>query len=177
MRRVEVELELPAPGSLLAQFARNTYVICRNVIHLGRIAGLREKALEIARRHARRIEQQTDEHLLNYRVVPGDALATEWPELVSTYRSPELRHWVGAVTGAHAVFPSTHQRSAININVMGEPGEVYRWHKDASGFTLLLYLSNSLEADGGRLELRAPGASSTMTMSPVAGTVVLMDGT
>jgi len=108
---------------------------------------------------------------LRYRVVTGAGVRSEWPELFAIYQSSELRECVPAV------FNSSHLRSAINVNAMGEPGEIYRWHHDAAGFTLLLYLSDSREQDGGALELRPPGATAAMSWLPVAGTVVLMDGT
>jgi 2OG-Fe(II) oxygenase superfamily len=167
----------PPSAEVLSQFATNAYVICRRVLSPDRAGQLREKALEIAARHARSIEQQSLDHPLRYRVVTGDVIATEWPELFATYQSSELRNWVAAISGMATVVSSPHLQSCININIMGEPGEVYRWHTDASGVTLLLYLSDSREEDGGSLQLRAPGASTPISMFPTAGTVVLMDGT
>jgi 2OG-Fe(II) oxygenase superfamily len=161
----------------LSQFARDAYVICRQVLSPDGAGELRAKALEIAARYARRIEQQSLNNPLRYRVVTGDVIATEWPELFATYQSLELRNWVAGITGIPTIVSSSHLRSSININIMGEPGEVYRWHTDASGVTLLLYLSDSREEDGGSLQLRAPGASTPVSMIPTAGTVVLMDGT
>ena len=131
-----------------SQFATDVYVIYRHVLPPDRVGELREKALEIASRHARCIEQQSLHHPLRYRVVTGDVIATEWPELFATNQSSELRDWVAAITGIPMIFSSSHLQSSININIMGEPGEVYRWHTDASGFTLLLYLSDSREEDG-----------------------------
>jgi hypothetical protein len=48
---------------------------------------------------------------------------------------------------------SPHLESAININVLAQEGDVYRWHLDAVAYTLLLYLSDSHIDDGGALEL------------------------
>ena len=164
-----LRLVLPPSANLRPQFDRDAYVICHDVLRSDTACGLREKALHIASRHARRIEQQSADHPLRYRVVTGDVIATEWPELFASYQSSELREWVAAVTGVSTICPSSHLRSAININIMGEPGEVYRWHTDAVGVTLLLYLSNSREEDGGSLEMRAPDATTTTTLAPAAG--------
>jgi hypothetical protein len=172
-----VDLVLPQTHSLSSQFDRDAYVICQDVLPPNRASEWRDKALQIARLHARRIERQSALHLLRYRVVTGDVILAEWPELFATYHSSELRDWVARIVGVPTMFPSSHLRSAININVMGEPGEIYRWHTDASGHTVLLYLSDSREDDGGSLEIRAPGAAATIRMAPAAGALVLMDGT
>src|SRR5206468_3672116 len=111
---------------------------------------------DIGRRHARRVERESESHLLRYRVVTGDVVMAEWPELFAAYQSFELRAWVARIAGTPAMFTSSHLRSAININIMGEPGEIYRWHTDAWGFTVLLYLSDSDKNDGGNLEVRVP---------------------
>jgi hypothetical protein len=127
--------------------------------------------------HARRIDQQSPEHTLRYRVVTGEIVRDQWPALFSLYGSSELRAWIAAVVGVPHLFTSSHLRSAININAMGEPGEIYRWHTDAVGFTLLLYLSQSAREDGGALELRTPGGAEVRATLPAPGTIVLMDGT
>ncbi len=175
--RRHVDFSLPVSGDLPPAFARGGFVVCPDVVRPGRAREWRQRAVDIARRCARQIEQQTEAHLLRYRVVTGDLIATEWPELFAFYQSAELREWVAAIAGVPTTFPSPHLQSAINVNVMGEPGDIYRWHTDASGFTLLLYLSDSHEADGGSLEIRAPDGRGTTAMVPAAGTVVLMDGT
>ena len=169
------DLALPPAEELRREFARDAYVVCRGVLTPERARELHDKALDLVHRHARRIEQQSEEHVLRYRVVTGDVVRTEWPELLSIYQSLRLRGWVAAVAGVPVTFNSFHLRSAININALGEPGDVYRWHFDASGFTLLLYLSDCSEEDGGALEMRASGAVKTML--PAAGAAVLMDGT
>jgi hypothetical protein len=171
------ELALPAPDSLAPAFARDCYVVCLGALSSERSQELREQALELVERYARRIQQESAEHVLRYRVVPGDVIREHWPRLFAIYESEELRKWVAQVAGVAAVFNSTHLQSAININALGEPGEVYRWHTDAAGFTLLLYLTDSCEGDGGELELRPPACKEAISIRPAAGTVVLMDGT
>ena len=169
--------DLPLPLELAPQFAADAYVICEDVVAPARAGELRGRALRIAASRASRIDRTSGEHLLRYRVVTGDAVAAEWPELFGVYQSSELSRWVTAVTGAQALRPSSHVRSAININVMGEPGETYRWHTDAAGFTLLLYLSDSREEDGGALEMRLPENDRETKWMPLGGALVLMDGT
>ena len=172
-----VELALPPAEKLAGAFARETYVICRDVIRPRDVAALRESALRVVAAHARRIEQESSEHVLRYRVVTGEVIRHEWPELFSLYASATLRAWVRDVTRAAQIFNSSHLQSAININALGEPGEVYRWHNDAAGFTLLLYLTESGPEDGGALELRPPGHQATISILPESGMAVLMDGT
>ena len=180
------DLALPLSQELRQQFARDAYVICPGVLRAEHAHELREKARALVERHARRIEQQSSsrEHVLRYRVVTGDIVRAEWPELFAIYESAELRGWVAGMAGVATMFNSSQLRSAININALGKPGEVYRWHFDAAGLTLLLYLSDSTEADGGALEMRPPGSdkerlaeAAVQQMLPTSGTVVLMDGT
>jgi hypothetical protein len=171
------ELALPAPAALTQPFAENAHVICRKVLSSALALRMRTRALELVAQRAARIDQRSAEHVLRYRVVPGDVVRDEWPELFALYESPALRDWVARVTGASAIYNSRNLRSAVNINAMGERGEVYRWHTDAAGFTLLLYLSDSAEGDGGELELRPPRAAEIISFRPAAGAVVLMDGT
>jgi hypothetical protein len=175
IRTSRVQLVLPPAQELSPQFDRQTYVVCEHVIEDGADA-LREKARDIANRYARRINRQSATHPLRYRVVTGDVVSLEWPELFSTYQSTAFREWIAGVVGVPAVFPSSHLRSAININIMGEVDEIYRWHTDAIGFTVLLYLTDSREEDGGLLEIRAPGSDETVKILPSTGTLVLMDG-
>jgi hypothetical protein len=173
--RSSAELVLPPADGLRREFARDAFVICPGVLTQERARELRDRALNLVRRHARRIEQQSEEHVLRYRVVTGDVVRADWPELFAIYESPSLRAWVAAVAAVATTFTSSHLQSAININALGEPGEIYRWHFDAAGFTLLLYLSDSVEEDGGALEMRVSDAVKVML--PAAGTAVLMDGT
>jgi hypothetical protein len=169
------ELVLPPANELRQKFSREAFVICPSALTPECARELREKALDLVRRHARRIDQRSEEHVLRYRVVTGEVVRAEWPNLFAVYESPGLRAWVAAVSGVAATYTSSHLQSAININALGEPGEIYRWHFDAAGFTLLLYLSDSSTEDGGELEMRAD--DYVQTMLPTAGTVVLMDGT
>jgi hypothetical protein len=173
------DLALPVSKALREQFARDAYAICPRVLGPEHVRSLREQALAMVQQYARRIQQASAEHVLRYRVVTGDIIRTAWPELFALYESRELREWVSVISGTPAIFNSSQLRSAININALGEPGEVYRWHFDAAGFTVLLYLSDSTAEDGGALEIRPPstGETAAIRMLPTSGTVVLMDGT
>jgi hypothetical protein len=169
------ELVLPPASGLRQKFSREAFVICPGALTPEGAGELREKALDLVRQHARRIDQRSEEHVLRYRVVTGEVVQAEWPQLFALYDSPGLRAWVAAVGGLAATYTSSHLQSAININALGEPSDIYRWHFDAAGLTLLLYLSDSSTEDGGELEMRTN--DYVQTMLPTAGTVVLMDGT
>jgi 2OG-Fe(II) oxygenase superfamily len=174
---VSPEIELPSPEPLQREFARDAYVACPNLLSPQLAEAMREKARALIRGHARSIEHKDGEHVLRYRVVTGEVVRHEWPEIFELYESAAMRQWVARVTGSPEIFNSTHVQSAVNINAMGAPGEVYRWHNDAAGFTLLLYLTDASEEDGGMLELRPPGSVDVTAIRPVAGGGVLMDGT
>ena len=169
--------ELPSPEPLSRDFARNSYVVCPNLFPPQLSQAMREHALALIRQYARAIEHTDGEHVLRYRVVTGEVVRREWPEIFQLYASSTMLQWVARVTGSPEIFTSSHTQSAVNINVMGTPGEVYRWHNDAAGFTLLLYLTDAFPEDGGLLELRPPGASEVTSIRPVAGSGGLMDGT
>lgn len=172
-----LEIALPAPQGLTRDFARDAYVACAKIFSRQCTHQMREKALALVREHARAIEHQDAKHLLRYRVVTGDVVRRDWPGIFALYESAALRQWVAHVTGSPEIFNSSHLQSAVNINAMGQPGEVYRWHNDAAGFTFILYLTDADQDDGGLLELRPPGSVDVTTVSPVAGSGVLMDGT
>jgi len=170
------EIELPSPELLARDFVRDTYVACPKILSDQRAGAMREIARALIHKHAREVERQDGEHLLRYRVVTGEVIRREWPELFEVYESAVMREWVARVTGSPQIFNSSHLESAININAMGVPGEIYRWHTDAAGFTFILYLTDARDEDGGLLEVRPPGADVT-TIRTAAGTGVLMDGT
>jgi hypothetical protein len=118
--------------------------------------------------------------------VTGETIKECWPELYDFFSAPELRSWISEVTGTQGIALSQHLQSAININVLNEPGEVYRWHFDAEPYTALLYLSDSEPEDGGFLELYPNAnletsetlpAQGRIQFLPRRGSLVLMDGT
>jgi hypothetical protein len=168
-------------------FRRSRYAVFEDAIDPEACARWCTTALQLAQRYAEQIERRSDGHLLRYQVVTGEVLREHWQELFDFYHAPETHDWVRLVTGADAIFASPNLRSAININIMREPGEVYRWHFDAVPYTALLYLTTSAREDGGALEFYPNVGSSAgqadlrdgekISLLPRAGTVVMMDGT
>lgn len=71
------DLALPQAEELRQGFARDAYIVCPSALTAERTRELRDKALDLVRRHARRIDQQSDEHVLRYRVVTGDLVRAE----------------------------------------------------------------------------------------------------
>lgn len=181
-------LELRFSTAIRESFLLSHYVIVEDAIGPQTCARWRATALQLAQRYGQQIERLSDGHLLRYQVVTGEVLHDHWPELFEVYNGSETREWVRWVTGADAIFASPHLRSAVNINVMCEPGEVYRWHFDAVAYTALLYLTTSAPEVGGALEFYPDVAGSAggppdlhdrekISVLPRAGMLVLMDGT
>jgi hypothetical protein len=168
-------------------FKRDQCVIVPDALAQGVVREWRDRALELASQFAVSINRQSDGHVLSYRVVTGEVIRDGWPELWDFYQAASTREWASRITGEQ-VITSDHIRSAININVLERPGNVYRWHVDAVPHTLLLFLTDHEAEDGGVLEI-APGAAPGQNMEeflahtpklsllPRAGTAVLMDGT
>lgn len=124
--------------------------------------------------------------MLRYSVVTGDVLKARWQELFDAYSGNEWKAWIKAITGEDQIFISAHLESAININVLAQKGDVYRWHFDAVAYTLLLYLSDSDIEDGGALEFypnvrqemgKILDRGEKVIYVPKAGDAALMDGT
>lgn len=124
--------------------------------------------------------------MLRYSVVTGDVLKARWQELFDAYSGNEWKAWIKAITGEDQIFISAHLESAININVLAQKGDVYRWHFDAAAYTLLLYLSDSDIEDGGALEFypnvrqemgKILDRGEKVIYVPKAGDAALMDGT
>jgi hypothetical protein len=174
-------------GEAANLFQRNRYFIGRSVVPPEICLRWRKKAVELSESCARAIQKQSqDHHALRYAVVTGEIIKVKWPELFEIYCHAGLKEWVKAVSGESAIFVSPHLESAININVLAHPGDVYRWHFDAVAYTVLLYLSDSEMEDGGALEfypnvcqpITADSVSTAkVTYVPRAGDAILMDGT
>lgn len=111
---------------------------------------------------------------LVYRVVPGDALRGS--RIAALYTSRALRRIVSAITGVR-IYLSPHERSALNVNRLGEPGDRYRMHFDAHPHSALLFLTDARADDGGDLLLRPPGDGQEIAVPPRAGTLIVFDGT
>jgi len=177
---------LPSSRASKEQFRKNGYLILEKVITPNICDSWKLTALRIAQAAARTVRKENGSDVLRYRVLTGDTIKDRWPQLYDFYSHPELRSWISGVTGTEGIALSPHLQSAININVLSEPGEVYRWHFDAEPYTALLYLSDSEPDDGGFLEFY-PNAnlesSETLPVErkvkflPRQGSLVLMDGT
>jgi 2OG-Fe(II) oxygenase superfamily len=176
------------PSSIASKewFTDNGYLIVDKVIPPDLCDSWRQTALRIAQDTGRSIRKETGNDLLQYRVVTGETIKDCWPELYDFYSAPDLRSWISELTGTQGIALSSHLQSAININVLNEPGEVYRWHFDAVPYTALLYLSDSQPEDGGFLEFYPNAnlknsetlpAQEKIQFLPRRGSLVLMDGT
>jgi hypothetical protein len=177
---------LPSSRASKKWFKENGYLIVDRVVPPEICDTWKLTALRVAQDSGRSIQREGGSDVLRYRVVTGDAIKTCWPELYDFYSAPELRSWIAEVTGAQGIVLSPHLQSAININVLNEPGEVYRWHFDAVPYTALLYLSDSEREDGGFLEFypnanlespNVPRRERKIRFIPRRGSLVLMDGT
>ncbi|MCU1311470.1 MAG: 2OG-Fe(II) oxygenase [Candidatus Angelobacter sp.] len=177
---------LPSSRASKERFRKNGYLVVDKVIPSGLRDSWKLTALRIAQDTGRSIRKEVGNEILRYRVVTGETIRDCWPELYDFYSARELRSWISEVTGTEGITLSSHLQSAININVLNEPGEVYRWHFDAEPYTALLYLSDSEPADGGCLEFypnanlessQMPTAQERIKFRPRCGSLVLMDGT
>jgi hypothetical protein len=166
---------LPDPAPARADFARRQYAqvpgfLPKDVAH--EWAGIADA---LSAKHAVRIEREGEDRL-SYAVVTGEAVREHWPLLYGFYLSEALRGWVAKVTGEPRIFTSSHLASAININRLESPENIYRWHYDAVAYTLLLYLTSAGDA-GGALEIVEPATGQVAQILPEPGMAVLMDGT
>jgi len=182
-------LRIPQDGLLNAarDFARYGFAHLSGLLGTEIIRRWRESAEDAVRTSALRIERSDAQHRLSYQVVTGEVVGEQIPDLYRFYMSPELLGMVRAVTGEQKVSVSNHERSSININALSGPEHVYRWHFDATPYTMILFLTSHTPDDGGELKLlpcpdRKPpisieDAREIQSIVPRAGDAVLMDGT
>ncbi len=179
------KLHLPDSDRLRQEFQRTHYVMVRQALPPATLKRWRKQAAQLAH-CARRIERKTGDVQLVYRVLTGEMIRDQWPELFARYHDPAVLDWIKEVTGKRAIFTSPHLQWAVNLNIMDNVQSVYRWHFDAVPYTALLYLTNVQPEDGGALELiancrphkiPAPNRSHPVQLWPSAGTLLLMDGT
>ena len=179
---VETQWQLPAPPTFIRHFQQHGYVIAKSVLPERTCSVWRAQAVRLWREYGRTINKpgRPGGTELRYEVVTGEDVDKKWPEMFSFYCAPDLHAWIKAITGADDISRSKHLQSAININVLSKPGEVYPWHFDAVPYTLILYLSDSSPKQGGALEIRAKrshGMERPVTYLPRSGDLLLMDGT
>lgn len=95
------------------------------------------------------IHREHSDRPLHYRVIDGDRVARDLPEvgsLAQRFLGPAQR-WYGA-----PLEPLANSAVAVNVNVT-PAGGTYRWHYDRNAVTLILYLNAVI---GGAIEL-CPG--------------------
>ncbi len=177
---------LPLSEELRLHFHANGFALVRDILPHEVVAEMRRTARDFAMRVGKNIRQSNDGHVLSYTVVAGEMIRDRFPDLFSFYETPEMRQWIRVLTGANGIYLSRNLRSAVNINSMRETGQIYRWHFDAVPYTAILFLTTSAPADGGALEIairnvdRAaalPQNGAEFCILPLAGTLLLMDGT
>lgn len=184
LRPSDMNLHLPSGPEVQREFARWRYVLVPNALPPCFVQECRTRAEELTAL-SRSIQRTDGEFRLLYRVVTGEVIQEQWPELFALYRDTVFPEWIQAVTGKDAIVTSSEVQSAVNLNIM-QGDSVYRWHFDAIPYTLLLYLTDVRAEDGGALQLVpacethvVPDLATTepLELWPTAGTLVLMDGT
>lgn len=178
-------VRLPISSQLSREFQRSRYLVVRKALPLKIVTRWQQQAQSLSR-YAQTIERNDGEFPLIYRVVSGETIRDRWPELFEFYLDGRIREWIKEITGETAIFTSPHLQSAINLNIMDRPENIYRWHFDAVAYTVLLYLTDVRSEDGGALEIipacqphQSPDLERAQRIQiwPSAGTLVLMDGT
>lgn len=177
---------LPRISQYLRQnFQHNGFVVVPDVLNRELVGQWRQQA-ERLKTNALTIKRNNGEFELVYRVVPGEVIREQWPELFAFYGDPATLQWIKDVTGETAICTSLSLRSAVNLNIMESTDSVYRWHFDAVPYTLLLYLNDVIPEDGGAMQIipeckpqLRPDLSHAHIVNvwPQAGTGILMDGT
>lgn len=145
------ELTLRSGPELADAFARDGYLALPDALPEQVVTRWRERAHELFAR-ARDIDRRAAGHVLSYRVLTGDVIRDDFPELFDFYGDARTRAWVASVTGEAEIHTSPNLMSSVNVNIL-QSGHRYRWHFDANPYTALLYLSTTPEEAGGELEL------------------------
>ena len=168
-------LHLPAPDTVRRLFRDAGALLVRDALDVTTASELAGEALALSRRSGRHIQRSSDAGVLDYGVITGDVIRTGAARFSALYEAVELLDWIRAVTRTPAVDRSPYVRSAVNINVLATRGQQYRWHTDAVPFTVLLFLTTVPPESGGELLIRT-GPDDVLSVPPVAGQLVLMDG-
>ena len=173
------------PNSLRRVFKKNGYVTIPNALPHDLIVRWRQKAEQL-KTNALTIRRSEGNFELVYRVVTGEIIQDEWPELFAFYNAPCVLGWIRELTGERVICTSSSLRSAVNLNIMESTDSIYRWHFDAVAYTMLLYLNDIVTSDGGAMQI-VPACqphvkpdlqkAEVVELWPTAGMLVLMDGT
>jgi hypothetical protein len=166
---------LPPPHDLRQPFCETGVLLVRDALDGATASEFAEEAVALNRRAGRHVRRASDAGVLDYGVITGEVIKSDAPRIWASYESVDLLDWIRAVTGTPAVDRSPYLRSAVNINTLAVSGQQYRWHTDAVPFTVLLFLTTVPAEAGGELLVRADG-DAVMSIAPIAGQLVLMDG-
>jgi hypothetical protein len=177
---------LPPVSSVLRQhFQQNGYAVVPHALPAGLIDRWWRQAEQL-KEQARTIKRADGEFELVYRVVTGETIRSQWPELFAFYNDREMLDWIKDISGEKLICTSQYLCSAVNLNIMESAESVYRWHFDAVAYTALIYLNDILPEDGGAMQM-VPGcephvrpdlnSAGIVELWPTAGTLILMDGT
>lgn len=168
-------MRLPAGDEGRTLFEQRGVLLVPDFLSAAEADGLAVRATSLAARRALHIRRSSDGTTLDYRVVTGDVIREEAGDLFEMYESARLLDWIRRVADAQDVGRSPYLRSAVNINVLDTAGQQYRWHTDAVPFTALVFLTTLPTSAGGEFLIRTR-QDEVMTVPPVAGQFVLMDG-
>ena len=166
-------------------FRQNGYISLPHVLPAELTERWRQKSQQL-KGGALTIKRSEGGFELVYRVVTGNVIQDQWPELFAFYKDPQVLEWIRDISEEDEICTSSFLRSAVNLNIMESTDSVYRWHFDAVPYTMLIYLNDIVAQDGGAMEM-VPGCrphtvpdlakSPIVQLWPTAGTWVLMDGT
>ena len=168
-------MRFPDPHCLRSEFRRRGFALAPELLDAKERCALFTVASTLARRHGASIDRADTGERLWYNVVTGDRIAAEGPALFSLYTAPAMLSWIRQLSDSPSLAPSSHLRSAININCLQAAGQQYPWHRDAVPYTSLLFLSSLPAAAGGAFRIRTADGE-LVQVQPRAGDLLFMDG-
>ncbi|MGV9705140.1 2OG-Fe(II) oxygenase [Streptomyces sp. NPDC003483] len=109
---------------------------------------------------------------ISYRLVDGEAVASELPWLRSLYEGA----FVGLAEAAsgRSLETDSSLRSAVNINILPANGGGYEWHYDTNPVTGVLFLTSHTDGQGGALEMIGR-EGHVLRIQPLEGYVAFFD--
>ena len=163
------------PQKLRPEFRRRGFTLIPDFLEHRECVALLAEVRAVLRSSSAAIERRDHGGRLCYRVVTGDDIKANAPLLFNIYTQHEMLSWAQDLTQRPSLAPSSHLRSAININCLHTAGQQYPWHRDAIPYTALLFISTVPRGAGGTFLLRAADGE-LVTIDPTAGVLVFMDG-
>ena len=168
-------MRFPASDDVRRRFEQQGVLCVPDFLTSAESDALAAQAGDVAARRALHIRRSLNGSTLDYRVVTGEVIKEEAASIHDIYESPGLLEWIRRITATPEVGRSPHVRSAVNINLLDTAEQQYRWHTDAVPFTILLFLTTLPTSAGGEFLIRTR-EDQVMTVPPLAGELVLMDG-